>query len=193
MNLERSILASTIFLSSCSGLAPDNAEKTPAAPVVEINLAGTNPGPVELKITQRDGMVKRAANRDNPIIERQQKLWDCITQVDGTLLIDCMEDIVASANCYNAGVEKIVDANADIKACRQARDARGNNANQEEIFDALAKESRCIDVVQTRKPEILKPLNVCFVSEIGCLQREIDQSAIICNLEQEDALLARKK
>lgn len=193
MIFERSILASSIALSACSGVLPtsgeanDHSEKIPVAPVVEI-APGLNREPVEMKISRWDGLAKKTVDKSNPVIDRQQKLWDCISKVDAMLLLDCMEDIVASANCYNAGVEKIVDAHPEIKICRQAREARANNRTQEDIFDGVAKESHCIDMVRMAKPDVLNPLNACFGSEIACLQKEIDRSAIICSVEQEDAL-----
>ena len=197
MSFKSPFLASALVLTACVGISSENGVKpdiAPTTPVVEIAPDGNpNPGPLEIKLSRRDGVAKKTANTGDPILERQDKILNCISKVDGTLLINCMKDITDGADCYNAGVRHVVDASSRIPECRQAIDARSKIDTQEQIYEEVAKESRCIDLVLRATPNALENLDACFNNQIACLRKEMEQSGIVCDVEQEDALLARKK
>ncbi len=184
MSLKSTLFASALALSACS-TSTENTKK--AVPVVNIAQRGGN-----LQLLSVQTKWSHASDKDkgkienNPVIDEQQNLWECIIKTDPTLINNCMDQIAASANCYNAGVEKIVDRFPQIPACHEARYARNKKQDQNNIYDEAAASSACLDLIQSLQPDILQRLNPCFDEEISCLRDEIRKSSIVCTVAQEE-------
>jgi hypothetical protein len=123
----------------------------------------------------------------NPVIDEQQKLWNCIFELNPPLMMECMDQIIVSGNCYNDGVNAIIDGNLKIPECRAAQTSRNHGGAPYEIKKAMTKEAQCLTVVMEKDADILRPLDPCFTEELSCLREQIRNNSLVCTAEDQEA------
>jgi len=193
MSLKISTLAAALDLSgalpSCGAPSPlpePNLQPEQCSPTVLIAPAGSSDRrAVESSAAPYDYKIRRhkpLSAIDNPILLQQQRLWECVLQVDAFLFMNCLEEIGQSADCYNAGLDKIVDANREYPQCLESIRLQAQGGEKYEIA-----QNKCLDEVLRNKPQKLRPLDQCFTPQISCFETLIKNSSIICNAEDQDA------
>jgi len=187
--------AAFLALSSCcpaewpkdiDGHHESNRAKHVLTPTVEISPVGNFR---ELSVS-KDSMPLQRKYRipvPNPVMDQQQRLWDCIAKVDADLFDECKRQMAATEACYNEGTERIVDENTRLPECRSAQKARQNNKTEQEIINKISKESKCISVVFEQSPDILRELDPCFTEELSCLRAQISKNSLVCTAEDQEA------
>ena len=102
------------------------------------------------------------------------------------MMMECIDQTISSGNCYNEGVNGIIDGNAGIRECRDAKEYRYNGDSPAKIKKAMTKEAQCLSVVMDSSPDVLHPLDTCFNEELSCLREQIRNNSLVCTEEEQE-------
>jgi len=111
---------------------------------------------------------------------------ECVLQVDAFGFMECMDSMAISNDCYNDGVEKIVNESERYPQCRDAIAARPQGGEKRETTEA-----DCLDRVLAEKPHKLAKLDYCFTPQKTCFENLIRESHIVCSDREQDEMFMR--